>query len=78
MAAQNGQTDWPSKTISFVGDEEMECWLDELAEKLYGPRGRSLLMRRIIKRYRRMVKRSRPELAVSSMGKAIVGPEGDC
>jgi len=81
-AQQNGQTpkvEWPSTTISFVGDEEMACWLDELSEKLYGPKGRSQLMRRIVKRYRRMVLRNKPELAKSSLQKqAIVEQEGGC
>lgn len=81
MAEQNGQTvknEWPNTTISFVGDEEMACWLDELSEKLYGPKGRSQLMRRIVKRYRRLVKRNKPGWAVSSMQKqAIVDQEGE-
>lgn len=82
MAEQNGQTvkkEWPSTTISFIGDEEMACWLDELSERLYGPNGRSQLIRRIIKRYRRMVKRNKPDLAESSMKKqGIVDQEGEC
>lgn len=80
MTAQKGHQPeqvWPSKTISFVGDIEMECWLDELAERLYGPRGRSELMRRIINKYRAAVERKRPGLATSSIKKqAILDEKG--
>lgn len=66
MAQQKGES-WAPRTISFVGDEEMECWLDEFSERIYGPRGRSELMRRIVSKYREMVKRKRPSLANSSL-----------
>jgi len=78
MAVQNGQN-WPSKTITFTGDEELECWLTEYSESLYGPKGRSQLIRRILGKYRRLVAKKKPELAKSSMQKqAIVGQEEEC
>lgn len=80
MAAQNGQPKqgWPQTTITFVGDEELECWLNEFSERRFGANGRSKLIRHILGKYRAMLARKRPKLAKSSLQKqAILSREGE-